>query len=96
MTRRNIVGMLLSRFNYNRVTVTIVHISVREWLPILLRTAFTPPICRLPGKIATPHPHFNSGLKPVVIAFDKNRGMGILPNLAFTQRACFRGEEEVK
>ena len=32
MTRRNIVGMLLSRFNYNRVTVTIVHISVREWL----------------------------------------------------------------
>ena len=33
MTRRNIVGMLLSRFNYNRVTVTIVHISVREWLP---------------------------------------------------------------
>ena len=34
MTRRNIVGMLLSRFNYNRVTVTIVHISVREWLPL--------------------------------------------------------------
>ena len=33
MTRRNIVGMLVSRFNYNRVTVTIVHISVREWLP---------------------------------------------------------------
>ena len=33
MIRRNIVGMLLSRFNYNRVTVTIVHISVREWLP---------------------------------------------------------------
>ena len=28
MTRRNIVGMLLSRFNYNRVTVTIVHISI--------------------------------------------------------------------
>ncbi len=32
MTRRNIVGMLLSRFDYNRVTVTIVHISVRERL----------------------------------------------------------------
>ena len=32
MTRRNIVGTILSRFNYNRVTVTIVHISVREWL----------------------------------------------------------------
>ena len=36
MTRRNIVGMLLSRFNYNRVTVTIVHISVREWLPLFI------------------------------------------------------------
>ena len=36
MTRRNIVGMLLSRFNYNRVTATIVHISVRERLQIIV------------------------------------------------------------
>ena len=36
MTRRNIVGMLLSRFDYNRVTVTIVHISVRERLQNVL------------------------------------------------------------